>query len=46
MPVNFPFNFPSIFRRVAQADCSNITQIFGGELKLVDISPKQRDKLK
>lgn len=43
MPVNFPFNFLSIFGCVAQADGSNIPEIFGWKLKLVDISPAQRD---
>lgn len=44
MPVNLPLHFLSILGCVAQADTSNVAQVLGRKLELVNISPKKRGK--
>lgn len=44
MPINLPLYFLSILGRVAQADPSDVIQVLGRKLELVNISPEKRGK--
>lgn len=44
MPINLPLYFLSILGRVAQADTSDVIQVLGRKLELVNLSPEKRGK--
>lgn len=42
MPVSLPLHFLAIFGGVAQANTSNIPQVFERKLKFIDAAPKKQ----